>query len=161
MVTISLHWPVRGPRPNWWFRLAEAELTLFHHGHAEEARLRLELHLRHRRGRSAPVILRLTAADATALAQAIQAAVQQLAAGPAREQRDTRDGGRSYPPRRAVRRVSAHATCARGGPGTNDGGLASTSGTFGCGVAAPRVCPCVWTHHEPIYRFRPRNPATR
>ena len=34
----------------------------------------------HRRGRSAPVILLLTAADATALAQAIQATMQQLAA---------------------------------------------------------------------------------
>ena len=64
---------------NQWFRLAEAELTLFHHGHADEARLCLDLSA-HQRGRSAPVILVLTAADATALAQALQGAVQQLTA---------------------------------------------------------------------------------
>ena len=64
---------------NRWFRLAEAERTLFHHGHADEARRCLDLCSR-RRGRSAPVILVLTAADATALTQALQAAAQQLAA---------------------------------------------------------------------------------
>lgn len=63
---------------NRWFRLAEAEITLFHHGHAEEARLCVDL-FSHRRGRSAPVILLLTAADATALAQALQDAGRQLA----------------------------------------------------------------------------------
>jgi hypothetical protein len=63
---------------NRWFRLAEAERTLFHHGHAAEARLCLDL-CSHRRGRSAPVILMLTAADATVLAQALQGALQQLA----------------------------------------------------------------------------------
>jgi hypothetical protein len=62
-----------------WCRLAEAALTLLHHGHADEARLCLDLSA-HRRGRSAPVILVLTAADATALAQALQGAVQQLTA---------------------------------------------------------------------------------
>jgi hypothetical protein len=64
---------------NRWFRLAEAELTLFTHGHAEEARLCLDL-FSHRRGRSAPGILVLTVADATALAHALQEAVRQLAA---------------------------------------------------------------------------------
>jgi hypothetical protein len=64
---------------NRWCRLAEAELTLFTHGRAEEARLCLDL-FSHRRGRSAPVILVLTVADATALAQALQEAVRQLAA---------------------------------------------------------------------------------
>ena len=64
---------------NRWCRLAEVERTLFHHGHADEARLCLDL-FSHRRGRSAPVILLLTAADATALAQALQGAAQQLAA---------------------------------------------------------------------------------
>jgi len=61
-----------------WFRLAEAELTTANHGRAEEARCRLDLSSR-RRGRRAPVILRLTAADATALARALQAAVELLA----------------------------------------------------------------------------------
>ena len=46
---------------NRWFRLAEAELTTHTHGHTAEARLCLDLYSR-RRGRSAPVILRLTAA---------------------------------------------------------------------------------------------------
>jgi hypothetical protein len=60
-----------------WFRLATAELTTHNHGHADEVRLCLDLYSR-RRGRSAPVILRLTAADATALAQALQAEVAPL-----------------------------------------------------------------------------------
>ena len=63
---------------NRWFHLAAAELTLFTHGHAEEVRFCLDLYSR-RRGRSAPVILVLTAADATALAQGIQEAVKSLA----------------------------------------------------------------------------------
>jgi hypothetical protein len=64
-----------------WFRLAEAELTLCTHDSAEEARLCLDLFSR-RRGRSTPVILVLTAADATALAQALQEAVEPLAPAP-------------------------------------------------------------------------------
>jgi len=63
---------------NRWFRLAEAELTTHTHGHTAEARLCLDLYSR-RRGRSAPVILVLTAIDATALAQGIQEAVELLA----------------------------------------------------------------------------------
>ncbi len=63
---------------NRWFHLAAAELTLFTHGHAEEVRFCLDLYSR-RRGRSAPVILVLTAAEATALAQGIQEAVKPLA----------------------------------------------------------------------------------
>ena len=50
---------------NRWFHLAPAELTLCTHGPAAEARLCLDLYSR-RRGQSAPVILVLTAADATA-----------------------------------------------------------------------------------------------
>ena len=61
-----------------WFRLAAAELTTHNHGHTDEVRLCLDLYSR-RRGRSAPVILRLTAADATALAQALQEEVAPLA----------------------------------------------------------------------------------
>ena len=59
---------------NRWFRLAAAELTTHNHGRAEEVRRCLDLSSR-RRGRSAPVILRLTAVDAAALAQALQAEV--------------------------------------------------------------------------------------
>jgi len=62
---------------NRWFHLAPAELTLCTHGPAAEARLCLDLYSR-RRGQSAPVTLVLTAADATALAQALQAAVAPL-----------------------------------------------------------------------------------
>ena len=61
-----------------WVRRAEAEITLVTHGPAEAARLCLDLCSR-RRGRSAPVILVLTAVDATALAQGIQEAVELLA----------------------------------------------------------------------------------
>ena len=79
MVTISCTGQSEARGRNRWCRLAEAEITLFHHGHADEARLCLDL-FSCRRGRSAPVILLLTAADATALAQALQGAVQQLTA---------------------------------------------------------------------------------
>ena len=79
MVTMSCTSQSEARGRNRWFHLAEAELTLFHHGHADEARLCLDL-FSCRRGRSAPVILMLTAADATALAQALQGAAQQLAA---------------------------------------------------------------------------------
>ena len=79
MVTILCTGQSEARGRNRWFRLAEAERTLFHHGHADEARRCLDLYS-HRRGRSAPVILLLTAADATALTQALQGAVQQLAA---------------------------------------------------------------------------------
>ena len=79
MVTIPCTGQSEARGRNRWFRLAEAELTLFPHGHAAKARLCLDL-FSCRRGRSAPVILLLTAADATALAQALQGAVQQLTA---------------------------------------------------------------------------------
>ncbi|MGE3540237.1 MAG: DUF6295 family protein [Candidatus Tectimicrobiota bacterium] len=59
---------------NRWFRLAMVELTPSNHRGAEDTRLCLDFYSR-RRGRSAPVILRLTPADAVALAQAIQEAV--------------------------------------------------------------------------------------
>ena len=78
MITIPCTGQSEARGRNRWFRLAEVEITLFHHGHADEARLCLDL-FSCRRGRSAPVILLLTVADATALAQALQGAVQQLA----------------------------------------------------------------------------------
>lgn len=61
---------------NRWFRIAEAVLTAHAHEAAEEARFWLHVYSR-RRGHMAPVVLALTPADATALAQALQDALQQ------------------------------------------------------------------------------------
>ena len=60
---------------NRWFRIAEAVLTTHTSGAAEDTRLCLHVYSR-RRGQIAPVVLVLTAADAAALAQAVQDAVQ-------------------------------------------------------------------------------------
>ena len=141
MVTIPCTGQSEARGRNRWFRLAEAELTLFHHGHAEEARLCVDL-FSHRRGRSAPVILLLTAADATALAQALQGAVQQLDCGAARERRDAGYGGRHCPQRRPARRVSAHPACARGGQ-------ASTTE-----ARPPHPAPVGWGQQRPACRCR-------
>ena len=59
-----------------WCRLATAALTTHTHSRAEEAQRYLDLSAR-RRGRRAAVSLRLTAADATALTQALQEEVPQ------------------------------------------------------------------------------------
>ena len=60
-----------------WFRLATAELSTHTPGHTAAARRGLALYAR-RRGRRAPVLLRLTIADATALTQALQEEVALL-----------------------------------------------------------------------------------
>ena len=141
MVTIPCTGQSEARGRNRWFRLAEAELTLFHHGHADEARLCLDLFSR-RRGRSAPVILLLTAADATALAQALQGAVQQLAAVLRGSDGTRGDGGRHRPSRASCTTCKHDTRPAPSGPGIHDGGTASTS------------TPVDWGHQPPACRCR-------
>ena len=140
MVTIPCTGQSEARGRNRWFRLAEAELTLFHHGHADEARLCLDLYSR-RRGRSAPVILRADGGRCDGAGPGPPGGGAAARRGAARERRDAGDGGRSYPPRRAARRVSAHPTCARGGQAPTTEAAPPHPAPAGWGRQRP-VCPC-------------------